>query len=395
MTLAVCSASVPVVAFAARSAAAVAGTLRSKRAQAAKAESQLAPLRAEVTTALARYQDVDAELEIAREEMAAATDDLAVLDTEMTLREEALDERAVAMYKTGGLDMLRALLSVSSLDDLFSRVDLFAYIQQSDADLIAGMEVARQRSATMQREQAQRETQLIALRQEADASKGVVEGALARQTALLRSLGSAIVKLVKQEEEARAIEAARGGIGGEAPPVPFQPNTLISDAAFLDKDSMSAAEIQTFLEAQPGSLKSFSARDHEGSVKTAALMISEAASAWGVNPKVILVTLQKEQSLLAESGPSRRALDWAMGCGKMDSSTLLRYQGFGNQIWGGARALQRNRSFWHGGITLSIDGSAVSPTNAATHSLYRYTPHFPGATSFWGLYWRYFGDPLS
>ena len=35
------------------------------------------------------------------------------------------------------------------------------------------------------------------------------------------------------------------------------------------------------------------------------------------------------------------------------------------------------------------------PTNSATYSLYKYTPHFRGTMSFWMLYWRYFGDPLS
>jgi hypothetical protein len=36
----------------------------------------------------------------------------------------------------------------------------------------------------------------------------------------------------------------------------------------------------------------------------------------------------------------------------------------------------------------------VYPSNAATFTLYRYTPHFHGNTSFWRLYWHYFGDPV-
>jgi hypothetical protein len=122
-------------------------------------------------------------------------------------------------------------------------------------------------------------------------------------------------------------------------------------------------------------------------------MIADAAMGWGVSPKVILVTLQKEQSLISRPGADQNALDWAMGCGKMDSRTIASYAGFGNQIWGGARALARNRGSWHAGVSISIDGSSVYPSNASTHSLYRYTPHFHGNTSFWKLYWRYFGDP--
>jgi hypothetical protein len=133
--------------------------------------------------------------------------------------------------------------------------------------------------------------------------------------------------------------------------------------------------------------------DHNGVNKSAAEMIADAAVAWNVSPKVILVTLQKEQSLLGRSGPSQTALDWALGVGKTDSSTIYKYQGFGNQIWWGAATLNNNAERWKPGAQLLIDGNYVVPSNGATHSLYRYTPHIRGNTSFWLLYWRYFGDP--
>jgi carbohydrate-binding DOMON domain-containing protein len=168
---------------------------------------------------------------------------------------------------------------------------------------------------------------------------------------------------------------------------------VISEAAFLAAGSMSAEGIQAFLNGQAGDLKSYSGPDHNGATRTAAQMIAEAASAWGVSPKVIIATLQKEQSLISRAGASQYALDWAMGCGKAESYTISSYKGFGNQVWNGARVLMKNRAGWRAGAMLPIDGSAVYPTNAATYTLYRYTPHFAGATSFWRLYWRYFGDP--
>jgi hypothetical protein len=200
---------------------------------------------------------------------------------------------------------------------------------------------------------------------------------------------------VKEQEAADAAAAAAAALddGLPAPPVPYEPNTIISDANFLAADSMSAVAVQTFLDNQAGDLRSYSGQDHNGATKTAAQMIADAAVGWGVSPKVIIVTLQKEQSLISRPGADQNALNWAMGCGKMDSRTIQSYSGFGNQIWGGARALARNRSSWHKGLAISIDGSAVYPSNASTHSLYRYTPHFHGNTSFWKLYWRYFGDP--
>ncbi len=124
-------------------------------------------------------------------------------------------------------------------------------------------------------------------------------------------------------------------------------------------------------------------------------MIAEASVKWGISPKVILATLQKEQSLLTAKNPSQNAMDWAMGCGKADSFTTYKYQGFGKQIYYGAEKFKQNAALWKPGASQKIDGSTVYPTNPGTHAQYRYTPHFPGVMSFWMIYWRYFGDPLS
>jgi len=368
-----------------------------KRAEVARVEARMATSRAELATALASYEEAGAELDGARSDLEATTAEIGRLDTETASRQSLLDDRVATMYKTGGFDMLQALLSVETLEDLFSRMDMLSFIQDSDTKLLTDLTTARRQSAFLQQQAAQRETELIALRQQADARLAVVNAVVAQQQALIRSLGADILKLVKEQEAAAAAAAAAAALndGSPAPPVPYEPNTIISDANYLDTTSLSVAGIQAFLDGQPGALRSFSAPDHTGVTKTAAEMISEAAVAWGVSPKVILVTLQKEQSLISRADPTQNSLDWAMGCGKMDSRTIESYRGFGNQIWGGARALQRNRASWRQGISLSIDGSAVYPSNSSTHSLYRYTPHFHGNTLFWTIYWRYFGNPTA
>jgi len=384
----------PTTAFAAKSSAAVRRSLASKQAAAEKASARLAKVRSELTNALAESADASLALEDARQQLTVTEATLGQLTGEIDARQSALDSRAIAMYTTGGLDMLEAILSVTTLEDLFSRIDLFSYIQQTDTELVSSLSTSRGRTESLQQQQALREAELIALRQRADARSATVELTMASQRAIMDSLTADVRKLVKQEEEARAREAAESaGTGSDAPPLPYDPNTLISESQFSASGSMDTAAIQSFLSAQGSYLKSYSAKDHNGVVKSAAQMISDASGAWGVSPKVILVVLQKEQSLINGSKPSQRALDWAMGCGKMDSRTLSQYQGFGNQIWGGARALNRNRSYYRAGMSLTIDGAAVYPTNAATLTLYRYTPHFHGNTLFWKLYWRYFGDP--
>lgn len=355
----------------------------------------MASARSTLATALAGYEEAGSDLDAARADLDVTNETLAQLEAEIASRQALLDERVATMYRTGGFDILRALLSVESLQDLLSRLDMLSFIQASDTQLLDDLTSARRQSAFVREQQTQRETELIALRQQADARLAVVNAAIAGQQALVRSLGADITRLVKEQEAADAAAKAAAALddGSPLPSVPYEPNTIISDANFLASGSMSAAAIQTFLDAQPGDLKAYSGPDHVGVTRTAAQMIADAAVGWGVSPKVIIVTLQKEQSLISRPGASQTALDWAMGCGKLDSRTIMSYRGFGNQIWGGARALARNRGSWRDGISLSIDGSAVYPSNASTHSLYRYTPHFHGNTSFWKLYWRYFGDP--
>ena len=394
----VCVAAVVAATFTSVPASAVSRSeaIRIKREQVAAAEKQISAARTDLTTAMAAYDEASTQLDGARNDLDSTNATIEMLEQEIVARQGLLDERVASMYKAGGYEMLQALLSVETFDDLLTRMDLFSFIQDSDTELIVGLTTSRRETDFLRQQQLQRETELIALRQQADARLATVNSAMARQKAIVDSLGAEIAALVKEQEAAEAAAAAAAALndGTPNPPVPFDPNTIVSDATYLDSDALSVDGIQAFLEAQPGKLDTYTGRDHNGVTKRASDMIAEAALAYGVNPKVILVTLQKEQSLISRSELTQYALDWAMGCGKMDSRTLPEYAGFGNQIWSGARVLVKNRTGWRAGMSLSIDGKAVSPSNASTLSLYRYTPHFHGNTSFWKLYWKYFGDPL-
>jgi len=178
--------------------------------------------------------------------------------------------------------------------------------------------------------------------------------------------------------------------------------------------SMSESEIQDFLEALPGPLSSVVTTDYVGVKKPASRIIYEAARAWNMNPKVILATLQKEQSLLTVSNTSNAArLVKAMGCGvygtdPVTGKTINRFPGFGKQVWNGARVLSTYEITynWFPGKSKTVtayktvDGERVSyqktivPKNASTFALYTYTPYYPQKLV-WDIYVRYFGDPAS
>ena len=218
----------------------------------------------------------------------------------------------------------------------------------------------------------------------------------------------------------------------------YDPLNIIPYDTWRASSSMSAADIQSFLDAQEGPLKTYrtgyyhdptpldsSGPVYHSTMKTAAQIIWDAAHAWNLNPKVILATLQKEQSLITTSNSANAArLVKAMGCGvygAIDPATRLttnRSPGFGHQIWDGARVLSTYETTYHwtSGMTKTVtaykyvdatrtvDGvvesyqkrvsydKTIVPANASTFALYTYTPYYPQSLV-WDVYVRYFGDP--
>ncbi|HEX3095540.1 MAG TPA: hypothetical protein VHQ20_00285, partial [Patescibacteria group bacterium] len=238
----------------------------------------------------------------------------------------------------------------------------------------------------------------------------------------------------------------------------FNPNQLIDDRIFSNVSTMTVADIQKFLSDQGSVLANTSSsfvlqfREPVGNSalkttledpkidnttpRTAAQLIYDAANSSGLNPQVILVTLNKEQSLITGRQTStpdqlQRALDFALGFGCPDSAPCGdTYKGFYFQLFGGvdtennrylgaAKSLMKSFStpggrgpFFNGstskvGDIISLnntlgDYDGVLPnqnvvlSNAATAALYRYTPHvFNGNYNFWKFFSQWFGRPNS
>jgi hypothetical protein len=119
-------------------------------------------------------------------------------------------------------------------------------------------------------------------------------------------------------------------------------NRIIDDAIFDDVNSMNASQIDAFLNSKPNSCisqnRGFSALDptgyspsqgykYGGSV-SAGTVIAHAAQAYDISPRVLLTTLQKEQSLVGgEAGCSTLRYTGAVGYGCPDSGTTHDYSG--------------------------------------------------------------------
>ncbi len=236
----------------------------------------------------------------------------------------------------------------------------------------------------------------------------------------------------------------------------FNPNKLIEDNVFADTQTFGGpAGVQKFLEVQGSILANTSPEflqklqepnitilkqalddPHPTSdyLRSAAEIIWDAAQASGLNPQVILVTLNKEQSLitgLQNASPDKiqRSLDYAMGFGCPDSGGCQDiFKGFyfqlfgnldpqGNRYLGATKSLMKSYSTPGGrgpavngtaakvGDTITLDNTQGSPyncpaqqtitlSNQATAALYRYTPHVcNGNYNFWKFFNTWFRYP--
>jgi hypothetical protein len=179
----------------------------------------------------------------------------------------------------------------------------------------------------------------------------------------------------------------------------FEPNYIISDEDYSNYRSLSQSEIQQFLEDKNSYLANFISSDINGQMKTAAEIIYQAAQNYQINPQLILVMLQKEQSLVEDDSPEQKQLDWAMGYGvcddcSMNDPALMIFKGFGAQV---DKATARFRwyndnptVFKQAGKEYQIDGVSVRLVNQATANLFSYTPHIHGNYNFWKIWQRWF-----
>ena len=185
----------------------------------------------------------------------------------------------------------------------------------------------------------------------------------------------------------------------------FTPNYVISDAEMTDAASMSRAQIQSFLDAY-GTLGSRSFEDVDGATKPAAQIIFDAANRNQISPRVILVTLQKEQSLVDDASPTQDQLDWAMGYGicddcNHDTEAAQRFRGFAKQVnsatlqfgagyMADLAAFGKTLAGFGPGVTVAVDDILLTPANDATAALYTYTPHTHGNANFSRLWNKWF-----
>ncbi|BDI22042.1 hypothetical protein [Herbiconiux sp. L3-i23] len=230
-----------------------------------------------------------------------------------------------------------------------------------------------------------------------------------------------------------------------ADPDDFSPGLLISDQRFYDDLAMDVAGVQSFLEQETcrpeegvdcladyrestpdvpavgsGHCDAYTGDEWE----SAAVIIVGVARACGINPQVLLVLMQKEQSLVSRPSPS--GYERAMGYACPDTADCdTEYFGFFNQVYNAAWQFRQytlfptDRAYTVGTVDVGFNprgecGAApVEIENQATANLYLYTPYQPneaavaelygegddcssyGNRNFWRIFTDWFGDPTA
>jgi len=141
---------------------------------------------------------------------------------------------------------------------------------------------------------------------------------------------------------------------------------------------------------------------------TAAHVIYQTAQWYGINPRVLLATLQKESSLVTNSNSTFYLPMWAMGYAYTDSGIrdVCRTStnnnptgscaGFPMQMDWAAGTLKYHQShFSNNSMTLydyqSSSNVTINPANGSTYSLYKYTPYITRPNTFCNLFNNTFG----
>tara|TARA_B100000378_G_scaffold278674_1_gene282832 strand:+ start:10810 stop:12759 length:1950 start_codon:yes stop_codon:yes gene_type:complete len=213
-----------------------------------------------------------------------------------------------------------------------------------------------------------------------------------------------------------------------AAPEGWDAGYIIDDATFTNKDSLSPSQIQSFLNAkvplcdtwgeqisefgggtrrQWAEARGYSPpytclKDYQENGRSAAQVIYDVSQEFNINPQVLLVLLQKEQSLITDTWPLSLQYRSATGYGCPDTAPCdSQYYGLINQLtWSGRmfRAIMNNSPTWYTPYVLgsnyiyyepnsSCGGSYVTIQNRATQALYNYTPYQPNQAALdagWG-----------
>ncbi|MDO8914715.1 MAG: NlpC/P60 family protein [Coriobacteriia bacterium] len=175
--------------------------IQAKKAEAAAASKALADLGDDFEMKVEEYNSVADALEKTRADIVRTRVELEAASARLAEAQDRLAIRARAMYTGGEVDMVAVLIGTTSFDDFLTRLELLNRISTSDASLVLEVSGFRDTVAASQNALENREVEQVALRQEAERKKLLVEAALQKQRSFVSNLNAEVATLIRQEEE--------------------------------------------------------------------------------------------------------------------------------------------------------------------------------------------------
>lgn len=198
----------------------------------------------------------------------------------------------------------------------------------------------------------------------------------------------------------------------------FNPGRIIDDDKFTKTSTMTASQIQDFLEEMGQDCVSNCIKNYTQDGKKASSIIRQAALDYDINPQVLIVLLQKEQGLITDTSPDSYSYKYATGYCVTDSGLCGNWWGFTKQVRKAAQLFRYiidnpdESNYPPGSRQVQYHPNAACGTKTvniqtkATAALYHYTPYTPNQAALNNMYgtgngcssygnrnfWRYFVD---
>lgn len=188
-------------------------------------DARIDSLEAQMAAVTARRDRAVADLDATREELSRLGDRLAETRTRLAKTEEdlgtaqsSLDQRAVNIYKSGGIGYLEVLVNSARLSDLVTRLDFLSFVVQEDERILSqvkglrarvdaerrDLEAQQARIAEVEQQQAEQTSRLEQIVAEQESKLGQVEAARAVKRGVVQKAETDKESWEKQEAALKA-----------------------------------------------------------------------------------------------------------------------------------------------------------------------------------------------
>ncbi len=180
-----------------------------KRAEARRVKSQIDDLDRKVEIAAEAYNE-------AREKHAALVAEIEQTQAKLDATNARIDElqgmlstRANSMYRSGPLSFVEVLFGAASFEEFSATWDVLTEMNESEADAIEELKVARSEAESAKEELAAKEAEAKRVLDQMAANKASIESQLAERKRMLSGLEDEIAQLEAAEAARQAAAAAK------------------------------------------------------------------------------------------------------------------------------------------------------------------------------------------